>query len=116
MLHQSRTRVVSELTRIECHRAFIRNIALRRLSRQRGVELNERANTFGNACELMQFDSATCARARGEFPGEPIRSLDALHLGFFQVALAALPDLVMVSLDQRLRTVAHRLGYPLAPA
>jgi hypothetical protein len=40
-------------------------------------------------------------RARRRFPQEPLRALDSIHLATALAARAALSDLALLSLDQR---------------
>ena len=47
---------------------------------------------------------------RGPFPGEPIRTLDALHLASALVARAAVADLAFLSQDEKVRASARALG------
>lgn len=54
-------------------------------------------------------------RAEGEFPIEPIRTLGALHLASALVLRDALPDLVVLSTDERLRANALELGFAVLP-
>lgn len=54
-------------------------------------------------------------RARLPFPGEPIRSLDAIHLASALVAMESVPDLALLSLDRRVRQVGRRLMLPVVP-
>ena len=54
--------------------------------------------------------------ARGPFPGEPIRALDAIHLATALVIRDIYPDLRVLSLDQRVRQNAAALGFEVVPA
>jgi len=54
-------------------------------------------------------------RAHRPFPGEPIRSLDAIHLASAISAAGSLPDLALLSLDQRVRTSGRLLGLRVVP-
>ena len=53
--------------------------------------------------------------ARGPFPGEPIRALDAIHLATALVIRDIYPDLRVLSLDQRVRDNAVALGFEVVP-
>jgi len=55
-------------------------------------------------------------RARRPFPGEPVRSLDALHLASALSALASVPELALLSLNHRVRRCARELGFEVLPA
>jgi hypothetical protein len=54
-------------------------------------------------------------RAKHPFPEEPIRTLDALHLASALTARAAVAGLKFLSLDDRLRASAQKLGLSLLP-
>jgi len=65
---------------------------------------------------LLRIDVEVVERARRPFPGEPIRSLDAIHLASALAARAAVPDLSVLSLDRRVRAGARGLGLSVVPA
>jgi hypothetical protein len=54
-------------------------------------------------------------RARQLFPGEPIRTLDALHLASALVARGAVAGLELLSLGERVRRTARLLGVRVLP-
>jgi hypothetical protein len=64
----------------------------------------------------MRIEREVVDRARSPFPGEPIRTLDALHLASALVARAAVADLAVLSLDEKVRAVGRALGLPVTPA
>lgn len=64
----------------------------------------------------MRVDGEIIERARRPFPGEPIRTLDALHLASALVAGAAVGDLALLTLDERVRMAAAALGLRVVPA
>jgi hypothetical protein len=55
-------------------------------------------------------------RARQPFPGDPIRTLDAIHLASLLVARSAVVGLKLLSLDDRVRKAATGLGVAVEPA
>ena len=57
-----------------------------------------------------------CARARGSFPVEPVRALDALHLATAVILREKLGPIAMLSFVQRIRDNAPLLGLELLPA
>lgn len=65
------------------------------------------------ACAKL-FDEIV-ERSRRPFPVEPIRTLDAIHLASALVLRVAFPDLVVLSLDRRLRASAQELGFEILP-
>jgi hypothetical protein len=63
----------------------------------------------------MRLEGDVVERARRPFPVEPVRTLDALHLASALVASARLPDLALLSLDERVRSAGRALGLPVVP-
>jgi hypothetical protein len=64
---------------------------------------------------LEMFRDVT-ERAEGSFPVGPVRTLDALHLASALLLRQALPDLRLLSSDDRVRTNGRRLGFEVLPA
>lgn len=54
-------------------------------------------------------------RARRPLPGEPIRTLDAIHLASVLTARTAIAGLRLLSLDDCVRKAAEKLGLELLP-
>jgi hypothetical protein len=54
-------------------------------------------------------------RAREPFPSEPIRTLDAVHLAAALAVRKEIPDLQVLSPDERVRTNAEALGFRVVP-
>ena len=57
----------------------------------------------------------TVERARQPFPGEPIRTLDAIHLASVLVARTAIVGLALLSLDDHVRKARKKLGLDIIP-
>jgi predicted nucleic acid-binding protein len=107
--------IASDLTLIECERALIRARTLGLLSE---IEMMRRRAIFEAAATnwvVLKLDREILERARRRFPAEPVRTLDALHLASALTARAAIPGLVLLSLDQRVRENAAALGFDLLP-
>jgi predicted nucleic acid-binding protein len=108
--------VSSRLTLVEARRA------IRRASREAGLASAGRAEVLSALAlaaarwALLDLSRSVVERAEGEFPIEPIRTLDALHLASALVLRDALPDLVVLSTDDRLRANALELGFAVLPA
>ena len=64
---------------------------------------------------LLRIAAEVVDRARQSFPGEPIRTLDAIHLASALVARGAVAELRLLSLDDRVRRAAARLGLEALP-
>ncbi len=107
--------VSSALTQVECARTLARGVASGRVGR--GDELaalrllDEAAATWA----VLEISGRVLAGARGTFPVEPVRTLDAVHLATAMVFREAIADLTMVSLDDRIRANAEALGLPVLP-
>ncbi len=105
----------SDLTLIECDRVLRRSAAGGRVSQTDLTDRMAAVNLASAGWILLHMTSEVVQRARGAFPEEPIRSLDAIHLASALVLRARLPDLVMLSLDDRVRKCARALGFELVP-
>jgi hypothetical protein len=108
--------MASDLTVVECDRVLIRahvsgGFPEGELARLRAVL--SRAAAHWN---LLRVTDEIVQRARRPFPGEPIRTLDALHLASALVAQAAVTDVAVLSLDRRIRVAARQLGLAVAPS
>jgi len=114
-LEQADLVVASDLTMIECDRVMIRAVALGELDEADAAERQARLGEAAAHWTLLAIDQDVIERARRPFPLEPLRTLDAIHLAGALAARRAVSDLVMLSLDDRIRQVAARLGLPLVP-
>ena len=108
--------VASDLTLVECDRVLIRAQVTHEVPEVRIAALRARLNAAAAHWTLVWVDGDVVDRARRPFPGEPIRTLDALHLASALAARAALERLDLLSLDQRIRSSALRLGFTVLPA
>ena len=114
-LAQSALVIASDLTLIECDRVMIRAVALNQLRESEAAQRQARLNAVSARWTLLALDEEISERARRPFPAEPIRTLDAIHLASALVARKAVPEIAMLSLDDRIREAAARLGLPLLP-
>jgi hypothetical protein len=64
---------------------------------------------------ILRLGSEIVERARQPFPGEPIRTLDALHLASALTIRAAVAGVELLSLDGRVRASGRQLGFTLQP-
>ncbi len=107
--------IASELTLVECGRVLVRAVHTRRLAE---ADAGERAGLLAEAAAhwvLLKLEAEILERARRPFPAEPLRTLDALHLASALAARRAVPQLKLLSLDQRVRRCGRQLGFPLEP-
>jgi uncharacterized protein len=108
--------LTSDLTLVECDRALIRaqmthDIPAKEIARRRRVFEAAAAHWL-----LLRISPAIIERARQPFPGDPVRSLDAVHLATALAAAQASDDLAVLSLDGRVRRSARALGLGVTPA
>jgi hypothetical protein len=64
---------------------------------------------------IVQLHEEILDRARGPFPGEPVGTLEALHLASALVARTAVSDLTLLGLDDDIRRVEAELRFVIAP-
>jgi predicted nucleic acid-binding protein len=107
--------VTSELTLIECSRVLIRAVALGELNEAEAADRRAHLANAAARWHILHIASETIDRAKQPFPEEPIRTLDALHLASALTARAAIAGLEILSLDERVRKSAKKLGLPLLP-
>jgi hypothetical protein len=107
--------VASDLTLVECDRVLIRAVAAGALTEAAAAERRHVLARAARAWHVLNLVGEAVERARRPFPIEPIRTLDALHLSLALAARGVLPDLSVLSLDDRVRSNALALGLPVAP-
>jgi predicted nucleic acid-binding protein len=108
--------VASELTWIEVERFLLRSEAARRLERPQAARLRKRFSTTAAAWEVVALGPDVLARARGRFPVEPVRTLDAIHLACALACRGVERGVEFLSLDRRCRANARELGFHVLPA
>jgi predicted nucleic acid-binding protein len=107
--------VSSDLTLIECDRVLIRAITLGELSEAEAADRRAQLSTAASHWHILKIAPEVVDRARQPFPGEPVRSLDAMHLASTLVARSAISGLKLLSLDDRVRGAARKLGVDVLP-
>ena len=107
--------LASDLTLIECDRVLKCAITTKHISE--GQVSNRRAMLarVSEHWTLFRVDSDIVARARQPFPKEPIRTLDAIHLATAIVARNLVPEIQLLTLDDRLRICGAQLGFDILP-
>jgi predicted nucleic acid-binding protein len=108
--------LTSDLTLIECDRVLHRAAALGELTEAEAADRRAHLTTAAAHWHLLRIGPEVVDRARQPFPGEPIRTLDAMHLASVLVARSAVAGLELLSLDNRIRGAGGRLGLTLLPA
>ena len=107
--------VASDLTVLECERVLIRARTSKLITEAAAADQHAALAGVAMHWTLLRVDSEVLDRCRRPFPIEPVRTLDAIHLASALAARAAVPRVTMVSLDQRVRENAVRLGFDVVP-
>lgn len=107
--------LASDLTLIECDRVLHRAAALGELSEAEVADRRAHLATAAAHWHVLRLAPEIVDRARRPFPGDPIRTLDAIHVASVVVARSALAGLELLSLDARIRDVGKKLGLTLLP-
>jgi predicted nucleic acid-binding protein len=107
-------RVTSALTFAEAARALLRARTTRRIGPDEERAALRALRTFERHCTIVAVTEAVLTRASRQFPVEPIRTLDAVHLATLE-SLGETPQLVtVVTRDARVARNARALGYAVA--
>jgi predicted nucleic acid-binding protein len=107
--------IASDLTLLESDRVLLRAVALGELTAAEAADRRAHLITAASHWHVMRISPEVVERARQPFPGEPIRTLDAIHLASALVARAMIPGLAVLSLDERIRRAAAPLGVRVRP-
>lgn len=116
LLGESEFIIASDLTLIECDRVLLRAVALKELSEAEAADRRAHLGSAAAHWQVLRIAGEIVDRARRPFPGDPIRTPDAIHLASLLVARSAVAGLRLLSLDERVRQAAARLGVAVEPA
>ncbi len=105
----------STLTAVEASRAISRVRHEGRLPADELRAVERQIAIFERACEIVPMDDDVIMRARGNFPREPVRTLDAIHIATLQFLDEAFGGFEIVSCDSRVRENAEALGFTVLP-
>jgi hypothetical protein len=114
-VRQFERRITSVLTLVEVQRAIARAARERRLSPRAHVRTQQDYRAFAEACGIAELTPAVRKRAALDFPVEPVRALDAIHLATFLEWADIGGPMVMASCDKRVRENARALGFDVVP-
>jgi predicted nucleic acid-binding protein len=107
--------LASDLTLIECDRVLFRAAALGELTEAEAADRRAHLRMASSWWHLLRIGPEIVERAREPFPGQPIRTLDAIHLASVLAARSAVAGLELLSLDDRIRRAARGLGVQVRP-
>ncbi len=116
LLGEAERVVASDLTLIECDRVLLRALALEELTEADAADRRAHLAAAAARWHVLRIAGEVVDRARQPFPGDPIRTLDAIHLASLLVARSAVAGLRLLSLDDGARRSARRLGVAVEPA
>ena len=108
--------VTSLLTLVECGRGLARARAMRRVKPAEEIAALRQLDQAAATWSVLDISDRVAARARGSFPQEPVRTLDAIHLATAEVFAASMGTLRVLALDERVRANAAKLGMKVLPA
>lgn len=100
----------SVLTLMESGRAMIRAESQRLIKPAERKKLQGLLARAAAGWHVMEVTSEVQKRTMDSFPVEPLRTLDAIHLATALEFLEALPDMTVLSLDQRIVSNLEPLG------
>jgi uncharacterized protein with PIN domain len=106
----AQTIATSWLTLLEAERALIRGESQRILKAGEAEKLRGLLNRSKAGWVLMEISEEVRERASRAFPAEPVRTLDAIHLATALLFMRVLPELELLSCDERILRNAASLG------
>jgi predicted nucleic acid-binding protein len=115
ILHAAEQVVSSALTPVECARGLTRARLLERLTSIQELAALQLLDQAESMWHIQELTAQVLARAREPMPGDPVRTLDALHIASAIVLRDGLGPISMLSLDARVRACATGLGFPVVP-
>jgi uncharacterized protein len=105
----------SALTLAEARRAIRRARAAGRLDPAGAQVARRGVSEFESWTEIVPITDEVLKKTEEEFPAEPVRTLDAVHLATIQLLAETLADLEVVSVDDRVRENARAFGIKVIP-
>ena len=115
VLRRAELVAASDLTLLECDRVLIRTVATGEVDEATASDRRARLNAAAAPWHMWRVSWDIIDRARNPFPGEPVRTLDAIHLASALAVPSAVPDVELLALDDRIRRSGRQLGFRLQP-
>jgi predicted nucleic acid-binding protein len=107
--------VASCMVLLECERAIVRAERTGRVGAAAAARVRADLARVASHWTVLDVTQDVLDGARGPFPEEPVRTLDAIHLASAVVARRAEPSVALLSLDDRIRANARLLGFEVVP-
>jgi hypothetical protein len=108
--------VTSDLTLAEADRGLRRARLDGRLDATRLRDGQQWLTRFARSCNTVALNTAVLDRAERDFPVEPVRTLDGLHLATLKMWDETVGPVSVLSTDHRVRANAAAWGLSLVPA
>lgn len=102
--------VASTLTGVECARGLARARASGRVSARDELAALRLLDVAESSWDVHDLSDRVLTRARGRYPVEPVRTLDALHLATAALFQQALGRVALLTLDDRIAANAAGMG------
>lgn len=115
VLEEAERIVASDLTTVEVLRGLGRVLRDGLATEGEGAERRGEYRRVSAQWTFFRLDGPVLERAARPFPGEPVRTLDALHLATALGLREAGEEVTVLSLDRRVRANAEALGLDVAP-
>lgn len=115
VLRTSQKVTCSRLTLIEAHRAIRRGVVLNDLVEAGAADVRATLTQAAARWAVLEISPEVAARAEQSFPVEPVRTLDAIHLASALALRHSVPNLTVISTDDRVRANASQLGFEVFP-
>lgn len=106
----------SDLTLVECERVLHRGESLGELTSAQATGRRARLRLVAARWNLLRVTDEVVNLARRTFPVEPIRTLDALHLASAEIARNAIPEVALLTLDERIEKNGRSLDFQVVPS
>jgi len=107
--------VTSSLTIIEADRGIRRAVAGGQLSSLQGRRALDRLDGIMVACEIIDIDDRIIKYVQRDYPVEPVRTLDAIHLASLHFWATTIESVTVLSCDRRVRENCVAWGYAVVP-
>jgi hypothetical protein len=108
--------VTSDLTLVEADRGLRRARLDGRLDATGFQNGQQWLIRFARSCNTLALNTAVLDRVKRDFPVEPVRTLDALHLATLKMWDETVGPISVLSTDNRVRANAAAWGLTLVPA
>jgi predicted nucleic acid-binding protein len=107
--------VTSALTAVECARALARARVLSRITPTQELAALQLLQQAEQSWDVYALTENVLTRARMPMPGDPARTLDALHVATMAALRDSVGAVTVLSLDDRVRACATLSGFVVVP-